>query len=253
MRSLVLIALFFIPAVFCGRAASENGLYGPVGASDYLTGRFDPAAHPLFVDLASLKIPADGRKHYLRKEAATALRDLIAAFRKDHPKAEFFVRSSTRTFRDQKKIWEDKYTGATLVCGRDLSKSVRDPRARALEILRYSSMPGTSRHHWGTDVDINDLANRYFDRGDGKILYDWLRVNATRFGFCMPYTAGRKHGYREERWHWSYAPLSRQFTRQWLELSGKKIIISSKGVFAGSETCGDLAPQYVSSVSESCR
>ncbi|HOW83983.1 MAG TPA: hypothetical protein PK573_15585, partial [Spirochaetota bacterium] len=73
MRSLVLIALFSIPAVFCGGAASENGLYGPVSVSDYLTGRFDPAAHALFVDLVALSIAADGRKHYLRKEAATAL------------------------------------------------------------------------------------------------------------------------------------------------------------------------------------
>ena len=23
------------------------------------------------------------------------------------------------------------------------------------EIIRFSTIPGTSRHHWGTDIDIN--------------------------------------------------------------------------------------------------
>ncbi|MBK8672515.1 MAG: D-alanyl-D-alanine carboxypeptidase family protein [Bacteroidetes bacterium] len=29
-------------------------------------------------------------------------------------------------------------------------------------------MPGSSRHHWGTEVDINALSNAYFSTGEGK-------------------------------------------------------------------------------------
>ena len=249
----ILYNLLLVPFLFCGSAVPVSELYGPVSAADYLSGRFDPAKHPYFVDLSTLKIPADDKRHYLRKEAALALRDMIAAFRIDHPKVEIFVKSSTRTFRDQKKIWDDKWSGPAPAAGKEASRDWKVPRKRALVILRYSSMPGTSRHHWGTDFDINNLTNRYYDREDGKIVYDWLRANAARFGFCMPYPAGRKGGYLEERWHWSYMPLSGEFTREWLDLYGTEIITDSKNIFAGSESCGDLAPQYVSSVSEDCR
>jgi zinc D-Ala-D-Ala carboxypeptidase len=57
--------------------------------------------------------------------------------------------------------------------------------------MQYSSMPGTSRHHWGTDVDLYALDDIYFTYGDGKIVYDWLLANAANYGFCQPYTANR--------------------------------------------------------------
>ncbi|NJK84501.1 MAG: M15 family metallopeptidase [Saprospiraceae bacterium] len=43
-----------------------------------------------------------------------------------------------------------------------------NPQERALKILKYSSMPGTSRHHWGTDIDLNSFSNSYFEQGEGK-------------------------------------------------------------------------------------
>jgi len=51
-------------------------------------------------------------------------------------------------------------------------------------------MPGTSRHHWGTDVDLFSLDNKFFESGDGKIWYSWMVQNAAKYGFCQPYTAG---------------------------------------------------------------
>lgn len=32
-------------------------------------------------------------------------------------------------------------------------------------------MPGTSRHHWGSDVDLYALDDIYFEYGDGEIIY----------------------------------------------------------------------------------
>jgi hypothetical protein len=79
-------------------------------------------------------------------------------------------------------------------------------------------MPGTSRHHWGTDIDINSVEPDYFLTKKGKAEYDWLVKNAARFGFCQPYSpkgADRPNGYEEEKWHWSYMPLSKNFLSQY--------------------------------------
>jgi LAS superfamily LD-carboxypeptidase LdcB len=117
--------------------------------------------------------------------------------------------SATRTFDAQRKIWEDKWTGRRLVDGENLSE-LTDTVARARIILRYSSMPGTSRHHWGTDLDLNSLDNAYFDGPEGSRVYNWLLKHAAEYGFCQPYTSksGGRTGYEEERWHWSYMPLA---------------------------------------------
>ena len=84
----------------------------------------------------------------------------------------------------------------------------------AKKILLYSSMPSTSRHHWGTDIDINSLEPSYFEYGRGKIEYDWLVKNGAKFGFCQTYSDfaknDRSSGYQEESWHWTYMPKSKK-------------------------------------------
>ena len=112
-------------------------------------------------------------------------------------------------------------------------------------------MPGTSRHHWGTDFDINILTNVYYDSGNGKLIYDWMKKNAKSFGFCQVYTAGRKAGYFEERWHWSFLPLSKQMTDDWLALYGK----DNRRIadFEGAKQAGHLAKIYVESINPDCR
>ena len=109
--------------------------------------------------------------------------------------------SATRSFEHQKRIWNYKW---------NITYNSYPEYKRALKILEYSSMPGTSRHHWGTDIDLNKLNNAYFSRGKGKKEYDWLMENAHNYGFYQVYTSktyGRT-GYHEEKWHWTYAPLS---------------------------------------------
>lgn len=73
-------------------------------------------------------------------------------------------------------------------------------------------MPTTSRHHWGTDTDINSVDPEYFDVEPGLSEYKWLRANAYKFGFCQPYNAKniRPIGYNEEKWHWSFMPISKK-------------------------------------------
>ena len=227
----------------------QPSIYGETEISAYLTGQFAPASHPLFIALDKAAIPTDGRKHYLRTETADALKKMFEDFSKEHPQIKIYVRSSTRNYNDQANIWNNKWK---------LHNSIKDERQRALKILQYSSMPGTSRHHWGTDFDINELNNEYYLKGNGKIIYSWLKENAAKYGFYQPYTADRKAGYNEEKWHWSYKPLSAQFVKDWNEnFSGDSAInllsvMKSRGGFHGIAISWDMAELYVNSINPDC-
>jgi len=233
----VCILLFFS---LCG--SGDAGLTGGTGAAQYVSGRFDPQNHPLFVRLDTMGIPCD-RPQYLRRESAEALREMFKAFSKDHPGMRFVVRSSTRNFADQVAIWTRKWND---LCEKNPGMPDHE---RASEILRYSSMPGTSRHHWGTDFDLNELVNSYYDSGEGKVLFSWLCKHAAQYGFVQPYTAGRKTGYQEERWHWSYEPLSSNLIKRWNEIfTDDPVSIFGKKEFPGSHLAEQFAPVYVNSV-----
>lgn len=233
---------------------SKKDLYGAVKPEKYLTGRYVPKSHKSFVNLKNYKILTNGREHYLRKETAIALKNMITAFNKEYPKIKIKVISSTRNFYHQKSIWNAKWTGKRLVSGEKLNKTTRDPIKRALKILKYSSMPGTSRHHWGTDFDINSLNNNYFESGEGKIIFSWLRKNAAKYGFTQPYNENRKSGYEEERWHWSYIPLAKKYYYDWINYFDNDLsIISKEGLFGGSSNISHLAPIYVKGINSDCR
>ena len=235
------------------RADDILQLYGSVNPRDYLTGRFNPSKHELFGALSDLGIPTNKSRQYLRREAAEALQNMYAAFRREHPWIPFGVRSSARNFYDQKQIWEGKWSGKIPVMGKRLNRIIKDPLKRAREIMKYSSMPGVSRHHWGTDFDLEVLTNTYYESGEGRLLYQWLAKNSRRYGFCQPYTFGRKNGYCEERWHWSNYPLAKHFLKGWNSLYKKDpAAFSEKGLFPGSSAAGHLAPLYMNAISHDC-
>jgi zinc D-Ala-D-Ala carboxypeptidase len=119
--------------------------------------------------------------------------------------------------------------------------------------LKYSSMPGTSRHHWGTDMDFNALTNEFFDKGKGKKIYTWLVANAHKYGFCQTYSAmgsDRTTGYQEERWHWSYTPISIRLT----EIAKARIKDDMISGFLGSETALEIevVEKYILGISPKC-
>lgn len=215
-----------------------------------LLGQIQPADHQDFTRIAAQY--TDKSDIYLRKEAYEAFRRMAAAARQDG--ISLYIISATRNFAAQKSIWEAKWTGKRKVDGQDLSETMPDPKQRALKILEYSSMPGSSRHHWGTDIDLNALNNDYFASGAGKKLYDWLLTHAAAYGFCQVYTtkgADRPHGYNEEKWHWSYMPLSSQFLDQYEQ----KITYRDITGFQGAEAAGliDVIPKYVQGIAPACK
>jgi hypothetical protein len=100
---------------------------------------------------------ADG--HQLHPAVASA----FVALKADALLAGFdlSIASSFRSFERQCLIWNDKVTGLRPIYD-DLGRQLETQELGAQEllhaILRYSALPGTSRHHWGTDLDVFDAA-----------------------------------------------------------------------------------------------
>ncbi|UCE22255.1 MAG: M15 family metallopeptidase [Candidatus Aminicenantes bacterium] len=216
----------------------------------YLLGKFEPSQEKGFVEVDSKY--TNNRRLYLRQET-------YEAFIRMHDAAlqsgiKLIIISAARNFNSQKYIWEGKWNGRTAVDGKNLAETVSDPVERARIILRFSSMPGTSRHHWGTDIDLNALDNKYFSTGEGKKIYNWLMENASDYGFCQTYTprnSTRPTGYEEEKWHWSYLPLARSFLDQYTQ----KVSYDDLKGFLGWETAKILKviEDYVRSINKNCK
>ncbi|MBK7409660.1 MAG: M15 family metallopeptidase [Saprospirales bacterium] len=253
----MIFGLLGLAFLACG-AASEKQQEGKMLTSmqsdfptvDYIMGKFDPAKHPDFTVIPT--IYADREGLYLRKDVFEAYKQLHAAAKADG--VNLAIISAPRPFNYQKGIWEAKWNGSRLVEGKDLSRAIPDPRARALKILEYSSMPGTSRHHWGTDFDLNELEDAYFQSGAGKKVYEWLTAHASEYGFCQVYTAkgpDRPEGYNEEKWHWTYVPVAKQLT----DFAQANLTDDMISGFQGAEAAKAIGVvgKYVLGINPDCR
>ncbi|WP_061223014.1 M15 family metallopeptidase [Leptospira weilii] len=244
MKSLLsAILIFFIQSAIFSQT-------GNVSNEAYVLGDFKQEAI-----LTAYSNPGESRIYYLRKEVLEKFLELIQAYQRENPeeKQRPFLVSAFRSFKDQKRIWEEKYSGK-----RKMRETVKGKTSREIValILEFSSAPGTSRHHWGTDIDLNALENSYFQKGGkGEKFYNWMFKNAKRFGFCQPYTPktsrGNK-GYNEEKWHWSYAPIANKLQDDWIRLF-KEGKIQFKEKFSGGEFLQDLSFEYVTAVNPECR
>ena len=87
-----------------------------------------------------------GKDYKLREEAHLAFQEMKTEALKEGIKIQ--IVSSYRNFEHQKNIWERKYKRYRNQ-GYSEEKSIQ-------KIINYSTIPGTSRHHWGTDMDLID-------------------------------------------------------------------------------------------------
>lgn len=216
---------------------------------DELLGKFNEKTHAEFA-----KIPAaytDKSGIYLRKEALNAYTEMRSAAETSGIK--LLIRSATRNFDYQKRIWEAKWNGLVKLSDGTFASDIKDPVARAKKILQYSSMPGTSRHHWGTDIDLNAFNNAYFEYGDGQKEFAWLTKNAATYGFYRPYTIkgpNRPEGYNEEKWHWSYLPIAKQFTDMAQHKLNDEMITGFDGEVAATKV--NMVKNYILGIDPSC-
>lgn len=216
---------------------------------NYLTGKINYASYPDFTVIAAEHTTKTNE--YLRADVYEAFVRMRTEALKEG--ITLTIVSGARNFDRQKTIWEAKWNGERKVEGKNLALEVKDSMERARLILLYSSMPGTSRHHWGTDIDINSLEDSYFLSGKGKKEYEWLTARASEFGFCQVYSPkgeARPHGYEEEKWHWSYMPVSSVLLKNYLSLVDENDISG----FAGSSVAKDMKviERYVGGISPEC-
>jgi len=232
---------------------------GNAAILNILSGRFNPA-----LDEAYSVVPAPYATQanmYLHQKTLDAFSRMAAEAKKSG--FDIYINSALRDFSSQKYIWESKFNGQRLVEGKNLKKTIPDERLRALKILEYSSMPGTSRHHWGTDVDLgftrdvnHMLTNSAYESKEGLRFYNWMQTHAADFGFCQPYkdspskrNPGIRYGYNEEKWHWSYMPLSSEYLREYLANASKFIPEGFAGSLAGEK----LYLDFVQNIHPDCR
>lgn len=134
--------------------------------------------------------------------------------------------SSYRDFSRQALIWNGKAKGLRDLLdasGRPLLHSQLNPQQLLEAILLWSAVPGLSRHHWGSDIDIFDASAMALNEvqltpaeveagGLCAELHRWLDdsiVNNQSFGFFRPYS-NQACKVAEEKWHLSYWPVAKQ-------------------------------------------
>lgn len=206
----------------------------PAITKEFVLGKFDYKKDKRFIQVDSIYT---NKETYLQKEVYRAFLKMYDSALQS--KIKLTIVSGTRNFYSQKWIWERKWEKY-----KDL-----EPKERALKILEYSSMPSSSRHHWGTDVDLVSLNNPFFESGEGKSTYEWLQKHAHLFGFYQVYTnkENGRTGYNEERWHWTYLPLSKDY----LSFYNEHVKYEDIRGFLGSKLASeiDIITKYVNGVS----
>ena len=147
------------------------------------------------------------------------------------------VVSSYRNFMRQEAIFERKFERYTEEDGLEPIEAID-------KIIEYSTIPGTSRHHWGTDVDLIDgypkaegdvlVPEKFGAGGPYENFKNWMDENAKVFDFHLVYTdKPKRKGFKYEPWHYSFAPLS---VPMLTEFRRKNILqILQQETFLGSE------------------
>lgn len=137
------------------------------------------------------------------------------------------VVSGFRNFDRQVLIWNQKASGKRKVysrSGKRIDVNSSEKKELLEGILFYSAIPGFSRHHWGSDIDVydaNKLSKEFVELtpdecGPGGVFYDlhlWLdreiKTNQS-FGFFRPYE-NDNGGVSQEKWHLSHYPTASKY------------------------------------------
>ncbi|HEY6451512.1 MAG TPA: M15 family metallopeptidase [Steroidobacteraceae bacterium] len=200
----------------------------------------------------------------LHPEAARAFLALRAAAAADG--LDVVPASSFRDFDRQLTIWNDKFLGRRTLLDRD--GRALDPRQMAeadvvRAILQWSALPGASRHHWGTEIDVLDrralksgqavelVPREYAADGVFANLGHWLAQHAAGFGFFRPYDRDRG-GVQPEPWHLSYAPIAGaalpSLTLEVLARALQDVALAGAGTVLAN--LGDIHARYVRAVAD---
>lgn len=166
-----------------------------------------------------------GSPQQLQKEVWEAYQEMREAALREGINIQ--VVSGFRSYDRQKTIYNSKY--------RRFINQGMTPTEAIAEILKYSTIPGTSRHHWGTDMDIIDsnqpqpssvLEEEHY-HGDGVYskMKKWLDQHAESFGFYEVYSNKEdRKGFQYEPWHFSYKAISVPMLEEFMCLDSEVIL-----------------------------
>ncbi len=173
------------------------------------------------------------------------------------------VASSYRSFERQRLIWNNKALGLRPVLdsqGVPLELSTMSERDIMLAILRWSALPGASRHHWGTDIDVYDASRMAPDyqlqltvaetQGDGPFaeFHCWLsdELRSSPGDFFRPYAQDRG-GIAPEPWHLSYAPRADELAQYYSEALLREQLVQTELQFKNTvlENLSDIYQRFI--------
>jgi len=179
-----------------------------------------------------------GESDKLQKEVLEAFNKMKQEAKKEGISIQ--IASAYRSFDRQKSIWNRKFKSHILE-GFTQQQAVE-------KIIEFSTIPGTSRHHWGTDIDIIDasinepkelLIQRNYE-GDGVYskLKKWMDSNAENYGFYLVYNNDPlRKGFKYEPWHYSYKQVSKRMLAEFLKID--LIQLFQKNDIKGSHLLSD--------------
>lgn len=174
---------------------------------------------------AALEAVAEGQPFLLHTEVLPHWNNLVA--RAQTAGFSLQIASAWRGFDRQRLIWNGKATGERSVLdefGNPVDITLLSDDELLFAMLRWSAIPGCSRHHWGTDLDVFDaaaVAQDYAvqlttaectDCGPFATLHRWLdaALQERDAVFFRPYAVDRG-GIAPERWHLSCRPVAARY------------------------------------------
>lgn len=215
------------------------------GAKNHkLMGQEHPYTADQLMGIAPIDIVGNDYLSKMNKATAKAFEAMKNAASKDG--IELQVVSAFRSFDRQKAIYERKY--------RKYVDQGLTPEQAVEKIIEYSTIPGTSRHHWGTDLDLIDgkpeapnavLEPEHF-YGDGVFcpMREWMQQHAHDYGFVEVYTNHpQRSGFNHEPWHYSYAPLAIPYLRKFILLDLEQVI-SKASLLGGTVLDSNFLKRY---------
>jgi LAS superfamily LD-carboxypeptidase LdcB len=197
----------------------------------------------------------------VHRQVIEPLQQMIAAANRDG--IALTVASGFRNFSRQQGIWQAKYSGERALLdsqGQPVEFASLTEQQRIETILRWTALPGTSRHHWGTDFDLYDIDSQgelplqlepheYQQGGPQYLCWCWLQQHAKHYGFYWPYDRER-NGVAPEPWHLSFGSVAETALAQ---LSERLVLAALErnqvaGLALLKPQLASLMQQYVSNV-----
>lgn len=169
-------------------------------------------------------VPLEGTKFFIHHQMLHDFLKLQKAAKENG--FDLQIASAFRDYERQLLIWNAKAKGERVLLDdqeRPIDFNKLSPTEIVFAILRWSAIPGCSRHHWGSDIDIFNgntqkieevklVPSECIGSGPSASLHEWLDQRMAEedcFGFFRPYSTDQG-GVSPERWHLSYYPISRR-------------------------------------------